>query len=124
MTLWGATSKDQRINASSTSIAHHRNASVITINQNLYYNKDPTQRRNCHYMMLWNNPVDKQSIMTLGRQMYPSNSQYFVRHFDEAVAKPYGNLLVDLKACTPDHLRLRPNALSLYEPIRGDAPTS
>lgn len=109
--LMSTTSKDKRVNEIFYADSHHRNASVITMNQNLYYNKDPTQRRNCHYLILFNNPVDKQSIMTLGRQMYPSNSQYFLRHFEDAVSKPYGYLLVDLKTTTPEHLRLRGNAL-------------
>ncbi len=116
--LMSVTSKDKRINEMFTTDSHHRNCSVITINQNLYYSKDPTQRRNCHYLILFNNPVDKLCIMTLGRQMYPNNSKYFVRHFEEAVSKPYGYLLVDLKSTTPEHLRLRGNALNESESIR------
>lgn len=120
--LMSLTSKDPRINEIFYADSHHRNTSVITINQNMYFNKDPTQRRNCHYLILFNNPVDKQSIMTLGRQMYPSNSQYFARHFEDAVSKPYGYLLVDLKATTDEHRRLRGNALTIdqssIQPIR------
>ena len=52
-------SKDSRINELFTEGSHHRNLSVITINQNLFYNKDPSQRRNCHYMVLFKNPIDK-----------------------------------------------------------------
>ncbi len=122
--LMNVTSKDQRINDIFTVDSHHRNCSVITMNQNLYYNKDPTQRRNSHYLMLFNNPVDKQSIMTLGRQMYPSNSQYFVRHFEDAVSKPYGYLLLDLRTSTPEHLRLRANALDGLKFIRRHHPES
>lgn len=99
--LMSTASKDSRINELFMEGSHHRNLSVIAINQNLYYNKDPTQRRNCHYMVLFNNPVDKQQIMTLSRQMYPENSQHLLRHFKEATSKPYGYLLVDLKPTTP-----------------------
>lgn len=63
--LMSTASKDSRLNESFTEGCHHRNLSVIAMNQNLYYNNDPTQRRNCHYMVLFNNPVDKQQIMTL-----------------------------------------------------------
>ena len=45
--------------------SHHRNLSVIAINQNLYFSKDPTQRRNSNYMIVFNNPVDRQPMMTL-----------------------------------------------------------
>ncbi|VDI22671.1 Hypothetical predicted protein [Mytilus galloprovincialis] len=49
-------SKDTRINDLFTEGSHHRNLSVIAIYQNLYFGKDPTQRRNCHYMVLFDNP--------------------------------------------------------------------
>lgn len=98
--------KDQRITDLFTEGSHHRSLSVIAINQNLYASKDPTQRRNCHYMMLFNNPVDKQSMMTLARQMYPGNASTFLKAFDKAVRFPYGYLFVDLKPFTQEHKRL------------------
>ena len=63
--LMSTASKDSRINELLvfTEGSHHRNLSVIAINQNLYYNKDPTQRRNCHYLVLFNNSIDKQQVM-------------------------------------------------------------
>ncbi|XP_053394288.1 UPF0746 protein DDB_G0281095-like [Mercenaria mercenaria] len=63
-------SKDLRVTDLFTEGSHHRNLSVILLNQNLYFSKDPTQRRNCHYLVLFNTPVDKQPIMTLSRQMF------------------------------------------------------
>ena len=69
------TSKDPRITDLFTEGSHHRNVSVVVLNQNMYFSKDPTQRRNCHYLFLFNNPVDKQSIMTLAKQMYPGKTQ-------------------------------------------------
>ena len=89
----------------------HRNLSVISINQNLYHSKDPTQRRNCHYLTLFNNPIDKQPVMTLARQMYPENTQKFMNMFNQATQKPYGYMVVDLKPMTQEALRLRPNIL-------------
>jgi hypothetical protein len=68
---------------------------VIVLNQNLYYSKDPTQRRNCQYLVLFNNPVDKQQIMTLGRQMYPGKVSYFLQKFEGATARDYGHLLLE-----------------------------
>ena len=109
--LMSTSSKDPRINELFTEGSHHRNLSVIAINQNLYYNKDPTQRRNCHYLVIFNNPVDKQQVMTLARQMYPENPQYLMRYFHRATSQPYGYLLIDLKPCTPEHLRMRINIL-------------
>ena len=87
--MTSSASKDSRINELFTEGSHHRNLSVITINQNLFYNKDPTQRRNCHYMVLFKNLIDKQQVMTLSRQMYPFNHQHLMRHFKEATKKPF-----------------------------------
>ncbi|XP_021369693.1 zinc finger homeobox protein 4-like [Mizuhopecten yessoensis] len=116
--LMSIASKDPRVNELFTEGSHHRNLSVIALNQNLYYNRDPTQRRNCHYLVMFNNPVDKQQIMTLARQMYPENTKHLMRQFKEATDKPYGYLLVDLKPTTPESLRLRRNVFS-DEPIKG-----
>ena len=110
--LMSLSSKDPRITELFTEGSHHRNLSVVAINQNLYYSKDPTQRRNCHYIILFNNPVDKQQVMTLGLQMYPEKPHHLGNHFNEAVSKPYGYLLVDLKPNTPEHSRLKPNIIS------------
>lgn len=51
--------------------------------------------------------MDRQQIMTLARHIYPENPQHLLRHFKEAISKPYGYLLIDLKPTTPEHLRLR-----------------
>ncbi len=104
--LMSTSAKDPKINNLFTEGSHHRNLSVIAINQNLYYNKDPTQRRNCHYLVLFNNPIDKQQMMTLARQMYPDQSQFFLAKFERATATPYGHLIVDLKPRTSANKRL------------------
>ena len=109
--LMSTSFKDARINYLFTEGSRHRNLSVVTLNQNLFFGKDPTQRRNCHYLVLFNNPVDRQPITTLGRQMYPSRRNFLLQKFDEATERPYGYLLVDLKSTTPDSLRLRTDVL-------------
>ena len=109
--LMSTASKDSRITDLFTEYSHYRNLSVLILNQNLYHSKDPTQRRNCHYLTLFNNPIDKQPIMTLARQMYPENSQTFMQIFNQATQKPYGYLVVDLKPITRESDRLRPNIL-------------
>ena len=51
--------KDKRTTDLFTEGSHHRSLSVISISQNIFPSKDPTQRRNCHYLVLFNNPVDR-----------------------------------------------------------------
>ena len=113
--LASACSKDSRISDLFTEGSHHRNLSVIVLNQNLYHNKNPTERRNCQYLVLFKNPIDKQSIMTLARQMYPTKTEHFIRKFEDATSQPYQYLLVDLKTDTPDKDRLKTNVLGIKD---------
>ena len=56
--------------------------------------------------------------MTLARQMYPNNPQQLLRRFEDAIQRPYGYLLVDLKPTTPESWRMRTNVLeSIRDPI-------
>ncbi|WAR31851.1 YMD3-like protein, partial [Mya arenaria] len=91
--LFSEVGKDKRITDLFTEGSHHRSFSVVSINQNIFGNKDPTQRRNCHYLVLFNNPVDRQSLMTLARQMYPGHPEKFMNAFAKATKYPYGYLL-------------------------------
>ena len=50
--LMSTAAKDRRIKNLFTEGSHHRSLSVIALNQNMYFGKDPTQRRNCHYLDL------------------------------------------------------------------------
>lgn len=67
-------------------------------------------------MVLFNNPVVKQQILTMFRQMYPENPQQMLRHFKEVTFKAYGYLLIDLKPTTPEHLRMRTNIMNTIKP--------
>ena len=51
--LMSIAAKDPRINNLFTEGSHHRNLTVIALNQNMYFGKDLTQRRNCHYLVLF-----------------------------------------------------------------------
>jgi hypothetical protein len=67
---------------------------------------DPTKERNCNYVVLFNNPVDKQSVMTLARQMYAGQNYLLYEQFARATKYPYGYLLKDLKQFIPENQRL------------------
>ena len=109
--LFSEAGRDKRVTGLFTEGSHHRSLSVISISQNLFASKDPTQRRNCHYLVLFNNPVDRQSVMTLTHQMYPGQSEKMMKMFEKATKKPYGYLLVDLKPFTPENDRLKSEVL-------------
>ena len=50
-------------------------------------------------------------IVTLAKQMYPGQTNFFINQHEEAVKRPFGYLLVDLKTSTPDNCRIRTNVL-------------
>ena len=105
--------KDNRIVNLFTKGSHHRNLSVIYIVQNLFHQGKGNRSisLNSHYLVLFKNPRDKLQVLTLAKQMYPSETAWFIKEYEEAVRRPYGYLFVDLKPTTPDRCRLRTNVL-------------
>ena len=105
--------KDNRIVNLFTKGSHHRNLSVIYIVQNLFHQGKGNRSisLNSHYLVLFKNPRDKLQILTLAKQMYPSETAWFIKEYEEAVRRPYGYLFVDLRPTTPDRCRLRTNVL-------------
>ena len=65
--------------------------------------------------MLFKNPRDKLQILTLAKQMYPGQTDFFLNQYEEAVKRPFGYLLIDLKTTTQDNCRLRTNVLPSEE---------
>jgi hypothetical protein len=92
-----------------TQYSHHRNLSICYIVQNIF-NKGKSNRSmslNASYIVLFKNPRDKQQLSVIARQMYPSKTRFFMEAYEDAVSKPYGYLLIDLKTTTPEDYRLR-----------------
>jgi hypothetical protein len=94
-----------------TKVSHHRNVSVIFLTQNMYYKSKQarTMSLNTQYLILFKNPRDATQVATLGRQMYPNNSKFLVEAFNDATKRPYGYLLLDLRADTLENYRVRTN---------------
>ena len=97
-----------------TKYVHHRNLSCIYLVQNLFIQgkASRTISLNTNYLVLFKNPRDKYQITLLARQMFPGNTKYFLEAFNDATTPAYGYILLDYKARTPDHLRLRTSILS------------
>jgi hypothetical protein len=107
--LMSVAAKDPHIAELFTEGSHHRNLSVLSLQQNVFPNgpHGVTMRRNGHYYVLFKSPADKRQIMTLASQMYPHKSDNFMRAYDQATLKPHGYLLIDLKQSTPEDQRLK-----------------
>ena len=111
------TSKDKRIVNFFTRGSHHRNLSVIYIVQNLFHQGKGSRSMslNSHYLVLFKNARDKLQILTLAKQMYPGQTDFFLNQYEEVVKRPFGYLLIDLKTTTQDNCRLRTNVLPSEE---------
>ena len=106
-------SKEKQIVNLFTRGSHHRNFSVIYIVLNLFY-KGKGNRSispHSHYLVFFKNPRDKLQILTLAKQMYPGQTDFFSNQYEEAVKKTFGYLLIDLNTTTQDNCRLRTNVL-------------
>ena len=104
---------DKRIVNLFTRGSHHRNLSVIYIVQNLFHQGKGSRSisLNSYYLVLFKNPRDKLQIVTLAKQMYRGQTHSFIQRYEEAVQRPFGYLLVELKTTTQDNCRLRTNVL-------------
>lgn len=97
-----------------TQYVHHRNLSAILIVQNLFVQgkSSRTISLNTNYLILFKNPRDANQVAVLGRQMYPGNTKYFMECYQDAVKSPFGYLMIDYKAKTPEQFRLRTGLFS------------
>ena len=99
---------DQRIADLFTRGSHHKNLSVVYLTQNLFPQGKACRdiALNTQYMVLFNNPIDRQQVATLARKIYPSTSAIFMKRFEQATSRPYGYLIIDLKSDTKEQDRL------------------
>ena len=99
---------DQRIADLFTKGSHHRNISVVYLTQNLFPQGKACRDiiLNTQYMVLFNNPIDRQQVATLARRIYPSTSAFFMKRFEPTTSYPYGHLVIDLKSDTAEKDRL------------------
>ena len=100
--------RDQRIADLFTKGSHHRNISVVYLTQNLFHQGKVCRDIifNTQYMVLFNNPIDRQQVATLARRIYPSTSTVFMKRFERATSYPNGHLVIDLKSDTAEKDRL------------------
>lgn len=115
--LMEETTGKSELNNLYTKHSHHRNVSVFFLSQNLFKEKNRTQSVNTHYMMLFKNPRDRQSISRLAQQAFPGSVQAVKEAYADATKEPYSFLLIDMKQETPERCRLVGNFLSEDKPM-------
>ena len=109
--------KEKRIVNFFSRWSHHRNLSMIYIAQNLFRQGKGSRSISLkrHNLVLFKNPRDKLQTFTLAKQTYPGQTDFFLDQYEEAVKRPFGYLLIDLKTTTQDNCRLRTNVLPSEE---------
>lgn len=91
-------------------VCHHTWFNVIAISQNLY---DPGKffrhaMLNATYLVLLSSARDKRSLSYLNSQIFPSQRNFLIDSYREAVEQvPYGHLIIDTSAHQQPDLRVR-----------------
>src|SRR5947208_16675572 len=77
---------DDRVAKLFTKISHHRNVSVIAINQNMFHQSKHSRDMalNSHYLIIFKNPRDKSQITYLARQLFPEKPKFVQDAYNQA----------------------------------------
>jgi hypothetical protein len=102
-----------------TTKCRHRNISWVIILQNLFFNGSGrlTLQRNCHYLVLFKNPLDKSMIYHMAAKIMPKNQKVFMDIFNYATSKPNGYLFIDGAQSTPEKARFRTDIFNTYQRV-------
>ena len=104
-------SKSKEFNQLATA-GRHRKLNCLYIKHNLYHKNSggrDAELQNTH-IVLFKSPRDVQQIGVLGKQI--GLGKQLVYWYNDATAKPYGHLMIDLSPRTPDILRFSTNSTS------------
>lgn len=107
--LMGEVVKNERVEHLFTRGSHHRKLTIIYLNQNMFCQGKHarTISLNTHYLILLKNLRDASQIITLGRQIFPKQSNMLEESYKDALSYPFGYLVVDLYPHTHQDFRLR-----------------
>lgn len=77
--------------------SHHENISIILLTQNLFSEGRERRNflRNCHYLVLFKNPLDLSIPYTIAQKVMPKRTKLFINIFEKATNKPNGYLFID-----------------------------
>ena len=91
--------------------SHHRNLTLIYLNQNMYCQGKSARsiNLNTHYMVLMRNPRDISQISVLAKQT--GLAKNLVQAYKECTSKPYGYLVLDLSPHSNHSIKLKTDIL-------------
>ena len=95
-----------------TRMSHHRSISIILLINNLYYRGLGPHLRDCslnaHMLVVFGGSRMQGTILTLAKQVYGPKFRQLVEAFNLATnGIPFGYILINTKANTPEVLKLR-----------------
>lgn len=101
--------KNKEIELLFTRGAHHKNISVIFLNQNMFCQGKHarTIALNCHYLILFQNLRDSSQISKLGQQIFPGQNQLLINAYKDCMQRKYGYIVIDLTPDSEQIYRLR-----------------
>ena len=87
--------------------SHHMNATVVFLVQNVFEQGRElrTMSLNAHYIVSFRNPRDKRQAHTLIRQLEPSNADWLIQAYDDAVSSPFGYMVINSRPDAEQELR-------------------
>ena len=100
--------------------SHHLNITVFFLTQNIFPQEkySRTISLNSQYMILTNNPRDRNQLVQLGKQIFPGYTKFFAEAFNDAVTqKRFGYLLLALDQKTDEENRVQTGILPDEERI-------
>ena len=102
--------KDDLMQKLFTVYSHHKNLSIILINQMLFKAGDykfSVLSENVHYLFLFKSPRNSSKIIHLAKQVNPYDSKFIIRSFKEATSEGFSYLLFDFHPTTVEKVRIR-----------------
>jgi hypothetical protein len=100
--------------------SHHLNITVFFLTQNIFPQEkySRTISLNSQYMILTNNPRDRNQLVQLGKQIFPGYTKFFAEAFNDVVTqKRFGYLLFALDQKTDEENRVQTGILPDEERI-------
>lgn len=94
--LMDAVVRDEKMQQMFVRGSHHRNITIIFLNQNMFCpgKHARTINLNCHYLVLFRNARDVQQVGVLSKQLGMGTK--LIEAYKDATSEPYGYLVVDL----------------------------
>jgi len=106
--------KDQKVLRIFTVDSHHNNITVFFLTQNIFPQEKYSRSisLNCQYILLTNNPRDRNQLVQLAKQIFPGQTKFFSESYNDAVTqKQYGYLILALNQSTREENRVQTGIL-------------